>query len=395
MTTVQSEQPELMRTGGSVERFVPAPPEAVWALLADVTRTGEWSPECRAARWLDGATTPVVGARFRGVNRWGLVRWTRVCEVVTAEPGRELSWRTVPEALTSDSTLWRFTLEPVEGGSRVVQSYEVLAPLPEVLQRGVIRFLMPHHADMRPHMALTLERLAERLVAGSGLPGSTNAAPGPLDLTNMHVVHHAFRRDLTAFAAAVQRTPVDEGEVWPVLAERWGRFSSTLHHHHVIEDDSIWPAVRSAAAADGDARAQAVLDAMEAEHVVIDPALEGCAQAFARMAATPSSEARDELVQRVVAVRRSLLDHLEHEETQALPLVQRWMSAKAWQNSEERAEQEFGLRDVAFALPWVVQGLPDAYRARMLTSAGPVFRALLRAVEPGFLRRERVAFRHV
>jgi iron-sulfur cluster repair protein YtfE (RIC family) len=394
MTAVQTERPGLMRAGGAVERVVPAPPDAVWALLADVTRTGEWSPECRGAQWLDGATTPVAGARFRGVNRWGLVRWTRVCEVVTAEPARELSWRTVPTITTPDSTLWRFVLEPVDGGTRVLQSYEVLVPLPVVLQRVVLSSLMPHHADMRPHMALTLERLAERLTAGSGLPGSTNAAPGPIDLTNMHLMHHAFRRDLEAFTAAAGRTPAGDVQVWRALAARWDRFATTLHHHHVIEDDSIWPAVVGAAEAAGDTGARTVLDALEAEHEVLDPALDGCARAFAAMAAHPSTAAQAGLVDRVVALRRALLDHLRHEETEGLPLVQRWMSAQAWAVSEERAKQEFGLRDVAFALPWVVQGLPEGHRARMLSSAGPVFRALLRTIEPAFLRRERLAFRH-
>jgi iron-sulfur cluster repair protein YtfE (RIC family)/uncharacterized protein YndB with AHSA1/START domain len=390
MTAVQTERPARMRAGGAVERIVPAPPEAVWALLADVTRTGEWSPECRGARWLDGATTAVAGARFRGVNRWGLWRWTRVCEVVVAEPGRELSFRTVPEALKPDSTLWCFVLEPVEGGTRVVESYELVQPLPEVLQRAIVRSAMPHHADMRPHMALTLERLAARLTAGSGLPGSTNAAPGPLDLTNMHVMHHAFRRDLDAFVAAAARTPLDDREAWQALSPRWDRFATTLHHHHVIEDDAIWPAVVAA----GAPSAEVVLDAMEAEHDVLDPALEACARGFARMATEPTAAAREDLADRVVALRQTLLDHLRHEETQALPLVQRWVSAQAWAASEERAKQEFGLRDVAFALPWVVQGLPPAFRAEMLSAAGPAFRLLLRLVEPGFLRRERVAFRH-
>jgi uncharacterized protein YndB with AHSA1/START domain/hemerythrin-like domain-containing protein len=394
MTAVQEQRAGLMRAGGSVERVVPAPPEAVWALLADVTRTGEWSPECRGARWLDGATAPVPGARFRGVNRWGLVRWTRDCEVVTAEPGRELSWRTVPQGTKSDSTLWRFRLEPVEGGTRVEQSYEVLVPLPEALQRVIVRSLMPHHADMRPHMARTLERLGQRLTAGAGLPGSECAPPGPLDLTNMHVMHHAFRRDLDAFVAAAQRTPVDAAEVWRALRDRWQRFATTLHHHHVIEDDGIWPAVVAAADAAGDARPRTVLAALEAEHEVLDPALDACAQAFSRMAATPSAAGRVELAEHVVALRRTLLDHLRHEETEGLPLVQRWVSAQAWAASEEQAKEQFGLRDVAFALPWVVQGLPPAFRSQMEAMAGPAFRLLLRVVEPGFLRRERVAFRH-
>ena len=394
MTVVQDERPGLMRSGGAVERVVPAPPHAVWSLLADVTRTGEWSPECRSARWLDGATEPVVGARFRGVNRWGLVRWTRDCEVVTAEPGPRAVVADGPAGLTSDSTLWRYVLEPVDGGTRVVQSYEVLVPLPPAVQRTVVRTLLPHHVDMRPHMERTLERLGERLTAGAGLPGSECAPPGPLDLTNMHVMHHAFRRDLAAFVAAAERTPVDDAEVWRALAERWQRFATTLHHHHVIEDDGIWPAVVEAADAAGDARPRTVLAALEAEHEVLDPALDGCAQAFARMAAAPSAAARADLADRVVALRRTLLAHLLHEETEGLPLVQRWVSAQAWAASEERAKGEFGLRDVAFALPWVVQGLPPDFRAQMEAMAGAPFRLLLRLVEPGFLRRERVAFRH-
>ena len=241
---------------------------------------------------------------------------------------------------------------------------------------------------------MTLERLAERLTAGSGLPGSTCAPPGPIDLTNMHVMHHAFRRDLDAFVAAAERTPVDDAEVWQALAGRWERFATTLHHHHVIEDEGIWPAVVEAATAAGDGAAATVLAALEAEHEVVDPALAGCAQAFTRMAATPGAAARADLADRVTALRRTLVDHLRHEETEGLPLVQRWVSAQVWAASEERAKGQFGLRDVAFALPWVVQGLPAAYRARMEAMAGPAFRLLLAAVEPGFLRRERVAFRY-
>jgi hypothetical protein len=112
------------------------------------------------------------------------------------------------------------------------------------------------------------------------------------------------------------------------------------------------------------------------------------------MATGPTVAAQADLADRVVALRRTLLDHLRHEETEALPLVQRWVSPQAWAASEERAKQEFGLRDVVFALPWVVQGLPPAFRTEMLSVAGPAFRLLLRLVEPGFLRRERVAFRY-
>ncbi len=43
---------------------LPALPQRLWAVVADVTRTPDLSPEVSACRWLDGATGPAVGARF-------------------------------------------------------------------------------------------------------------------------------------------------------------------------------------------------------------------------------------------------------------------------------------------------------------------------------------------
>ena len=34
--------------------------------MSDVTKIGSYSPETFEAQWLDGATGPAVGARFRG-----------------------------------------------------------------------------------------------------------------------------------------------------------------------------------------------------------------------------------------------------------------------------------------------------------------------------------------
>ena len=51
---------------------VNAPPETVWAILANLDRMGERSPECYRVEWLDGAESPArVGARFKGWNRYG------------------------------------------------------------------------------------------------------------------------------------------------------------------------------------------------------------------------------------------------------------------------------------------------------------------------------------
>ncbi|HEX7460986.1 MAG TPA: SRPBCC family protein [Dermatophilaceae bacterium] len=71
---------------------VVAPADAVYDLVADLPRMGEWSPECERVTWRGGATSAVSGAQFLGFNRAGFVRWITQGEVVTAEPGRHLAF---------------------------------------------------------------------------------------------------------------------------------------------------------------------------------------------------------------------------------------------------------------------------------------------------------------
>lgn len=110
---------------GTVHAHVDAPPEAVWALLADVERMGEWSPECYRVAWLGGVSTPATpGARFKGWNRYGPLRWTMTCEIKTADPGKEISWCTTQK--DRDLVRWTYRLRPADGGTEVVESFDVI-----------------------------------------------------------------------------------------------------------------------------------------------------------------------------------------------------------------------------------------------------------------------------
>lgn len=147
-----------LRRGGEVEIVLAVQPGAVYDLISDVTRTGEWSPECRRCKWVDGAESAKVGARFRGWNRSGLVRWSRLVEVVTADPGREFAFRTLPDRLNKDSTTWRYRLVPDDTGTRLQHSYEIHA-MPKFPVSWIMKLFLRHHADMRPQIAESLERI--------------------------------------------------------------------------------------------------------------------------------------------------------------------------------------------------------------------------------------------
>ncbi len=107
---------------------VDASPDAVWALVADPSRTPEYSPENT------GATTPrpgplQVGDRFLGSNTRGPISWTTGCRVTASEPGRRFAFTVdrygtslvrIPVAVAS----WAYDLEATDdGGTRVTESW--------------------------------------------------------------------------------------------------------------------------------------------------------------------------------------------------------------------------------------------------------------------------------
>jgi uncharacterized protein YndB with AHSA1/START domain len=124
--------------GDSVTVSMKAPAQAVWALVSDVTRIGEFSPETFEAEWLRGATGPAEGAEFRGhVKRNGIgpVYWT-VCRVERCVPGHEFAF-TVLAGKTATNT-WAYTITPTADGCDVTESFELPPSLPMRLYWAVM-----------------------------------------------------------------------------------------------------------------------------------------------------------------------------------------------------------------------------------------------------------------
>ncbi len=112
----------------SVTVHVAATPERVWDLVSDVTRIGRYSPETFEAEWIDGATGPAVGARFRGHvrrNGWGPTYWT-TCTVSACEPGRTFAFG-VGSPDKPPLNVWRYDISPAGDGCDATESFS-LAP---------------------------------------------------------------------------------------------------------------------------------------------------------------------------------------------------------------------------------------------------------------------------
>jgi len=163
---------------GSVQKVgrsavcVAADVDAVWDVVADVGRVGEWSHECMRVAWLGGATSARAEARFRGRNRHGVFRWGRVCEIEKAEP-YDLVWSTVPTALYPDSTVWMIRLCPIDGGTEIEQTFSVVRA-PKVLEL-LYAVAIPAHRDRTKALTADLRRLGA-LAESSGARRAAGAA---------------------------------------------------------------------------------------------------------------------------------------------------------------------------------------------------------------------------
>jgi hypothetical protein len=103
-----------------------APPETVWALVSDITNTGKFSPETFEAEWLDGASAPAVGVRFRGHvrrNGRGPVYW-RNCTILASEPGLEFTFG-VEDGKGTVLNTWSYSFEPAGDGTDVTESFRL------------------------------------------------------------------------------------------------------------------------------------------------------------------------------------------------------------------------------------------------------------------------------
>ena len=145
---------------GSASVVIDRPASEVFEAISNITRMGEWSPECVAARWVAPATGPEVGAVFEGDNVAAagpvtLKKWTTSSEVTACEPGA------VFEFVAEGYTTWRYDLTEHDGVTTVTESFSF--PPYDGWQKFVYSTLMRREGSMVKGMEKTLARIKASL----------------------------------------------------------------------------------------------------------------------------------------------------------------------------------------------------------------------------------------
>ncbi|MEY2417592.1 MAG: hypothetical protein QOG90_272 [Actinomycetota bacterium] len=131
---------------GQVTIHINAAPDAVYALVTDVTRMGEWSPETKSCEWVDGASGPAVGAKFRGTNKMGPFKWSTTPTITECVAGKLF-------AFDAGGTIWTYSFTESNGGTSVTESFRVESTISKLYT------LPPRRNQMIKGMQHTLERL--------------------------------------------------------------------------------------------------------------------------------------------------------------------------------------------------------------------------------------------
>ena len=145
----------------TVERIIPAPAEEIFALLVDPARHRDidGSGTVRGAR--DATQTLTLGSKF-GMSMQAGLPYRMVSEVIEFEPDRRIAWQTRPTIpflrLFVGGRIWRYELEPVDGGTLVRESWDIS-------QERVKAMVRPLRASTRRAMGETLARIEKLLTS--------------------------------------------------------------------------------------------------------------------------------------------------------------------------------------------------------------------------------------
>lgn len=141
----------------NVSRETTAAADELWAMVSDVTRMGEWSPETVRCEWKGGATGPAVGAEFGGSNRHGRTRWSTTNTVIASETGRRFAFETHSGPIRVSR--WEYTFEPTDTGCLITEAWTDQRGYLVAWFGGALTRVKDRSSHNRTGMEATLERL--------------------------------------------------------------------------------------------------------------------------------------------------------------------------------------------------------------------------------------------
>lgn len=164
-----------------------------------------------------------------------------------------------------------------------------------------------------------------------------------LDTREMLVVHSLFRRELRLAAGLVRRVAPGDTQRAAAVAEHLALVEDVLHHHHVAEDELLWPLLSQRVPDD----LAPVVHLMEVQHQRVDGLLEEIGRSRPGWAAAPDPRSSAQLAELYDQLYMHTAEHLDAEEDRVLPLVARCVTPAEWAALGDAGRNGIGRKDMA------------------------------------------------
>lgn len=167
-------------------------------------------------------------------------------------------------------------------------------------------------------------------IAITPVPSTVASIDAP-DTRDMVVIHKIFRREFRLLPGMVRRTAAHDGDRTEAVAGWVLGMVDFLNHHNTNEDELVWPRLALRCPFDAE-----LVETAERQHSVVAALLEPIPALAARWAAEPSAANRDVLALALDPIHAALVEHLDLEEREILPLVRRFMTRTEYEELGER-----------------------------------------------------------
>jgi uncharacterized protein YndB with AHSA1/START domain len=140
----------------TVERVIPAPPDKVFDLLADPARHCDIDGSGTVVAAKDAPARLSLGATFGMSMKLG-VPYSMTNTVIEYDENRRIAWQTRGSGSLGSKfggRIWRYELDPVDGGTRVRETWDIS-------QEGLKFLVRPSRNKTRKSMEQTLARIEE------------------------------------------------------------------------------------------------------------------------------------------------------------------------------------------------------------------------------------------
>lgn len=131
-----------------------APVSKVWALVSDVSRMPEWSPQCRIMKAL-GPIRP--GTRTLNLNRRGPLFWPTTSVITEVVPDRKFAFR-----IPINTTVWSYELEPIATGTKLTETRHAengVTAVSTAVTKAALGGIEPFEKELLDGMNLSLQRI--------------------------------------------------------------------------------------------------------------------------------------------------------------------------------------------------------------------------------------------